>query len=63
MQVYRNFVKDPQKGLDGYMAGLKLGGSKPIPEVWKAMGIQFDFSPTMIRELMEFVQSELEKLV
>lgn len=63
LQVYRNFVKDPQKGLDGYMAGLKLGSSKPIPEVWKAMGIQFDFSPTMIRELMEFVQSELEKLV
>lgn len=62
LQVYRNFVKDPQKGLDGYIAGLKLGSSKPITEVWKAMGIQFDFSPAMIRELMDFVQGELERL-
>lgn len=62
LQVYRNFVRDPQKALDGYIAGLKLGSSKPLPEVWKAMGIQFDFSPVMIRELMEFVQDELERL-
>lgn len=62
LQVYRNFVRDPKKALDGYIAGLKLGSSKPIPEIWAAMGIRFDFSIGMIRELMGFVQEELAKL-
>jgi hypothetical protein len=39
-----------------------LGYAKPLPEVWRAMGIDFDFSPEKIRELMEFVQSELATL-
>ena len=62
LQVYRNFVKDPQKALDGYLAGLKLGSSAPLPKVWEAMGIKFDFSVEIIKELMDFVQSELGKL-
>lgn len=62
LQVYRNFIKNPKQGLAGYIAGLKLGSSRPLPQVWKTMGIRFDFSVEMIRELMDFVQSELEKL-
>ena len=62
LQVYRNFKKDPKAGLEGYIKGLSLGSSKPLPEVWEAMNIKFDFSADTIRELMEFVQNELEEL-
>ena len=62
LQVYRNFVKDNDAGLDGYIKGLKMGNSKPMPEVWKNMGIKFDFSADTIKDLMEFVQEELDKL-
>lgn len=62
LQVYRNFVKDPEKGLDAYINGLKLGSSRPLPEVWDAMNIKFDFSEKMIGELMGFVLTELEGL-
>ena len=62
LQVYRNFVKNNKEGLDGYIKGLKMGNSKPIPEVWENMGIKFDFSADTIKELMEFVQEELDKL-
>jgi oligoendopeptidase F len=62
LQVYRNFVKNNDTGLDGYIKGLKMGNSKPIPEVWENMGIKFDFSADTIKELMEFVQEELDKL-
>lgn len=62
LQVYRNFVKDPEKGLTAYINGLKLGSSRPLPEVWQAMNIKFDFSEKMIGELMEFVMGELEGL-
>jgi oligoendopeptidase F len=62
LQVYRNFVRDPKKALAGYVSGLKLGSSKPIPEIWDAMGIRFDFSVAMIRDLMGFIQEELGKI-
>lgn len=62
LQIYRNFVNDPEKSLQGYINGLKLGASKSIPEVWQTMGIKFDFSEETIQELMAFVQQELAKL-
>jgi len=62
LQVYRNFVKDNESGLHGYIKGLKMGNSKPMPEVWENMGIKFDFSAETITNLMEFVKEELDKL-
>jgi oligoendopeptidase F len=61
LQVYRNAVKDEKTGLDAYARGLALGYSKPLPEIWKAMGIDFDFSSGKIQELMKFVGEELQK--
>jgi len=62
LQVYRNFIEDPNAGLEGYIRGLKLGSSKPLPDVWETMGINFDFSAEAICNLMEFAQTELDKL-
>jgi oligoendopeptidase F len=59
--VWKNFKEDQQKGLDQYLAALKLGYTKPIKEIYKAAGIKFDFSQSYIRELMGFVKEELEK--
>ncbi|MEA3287573.1 MAG: M3 family oligoendopeptidase [Candidatus Marinimicrobia bacterium] len=62
LQVFRNFKKDPKAALEGYIKGLSLGSSRPLPEVWEAMGIKFDFSAEPIKELVEFVQQELASL-
>lgn len=62
IQVYRNFIKDHDKALNLYIKGLSLGASKSLPEVWRAMGIRFDFSEKNLKELMDFVGEELEKL-
>ena len=62
LQVYKNFKKDQKWALESYKSGLKLGGTKPLPELWKTMNIQFDFSAETIRELMIFVEQELEQL-
>lgn len=62
LQVYKNFKKDPVWALESYKNGLKLGGTKPLPELWQAMNIQFDFSAQTIRELMIFVEQELDQL-
>ena len=58
--VWRNFRKDRQKGLEGYVRALKLGYMRTIPEIYQAAGIRFDFSLNYIKELMDFVRKELE---
>jgi len=62
LQVYRLYKQDPKAALQGYIKGLRMGSSQPLPEVWKAMGIKFDFSADTLKELVEFVQQELAEL-
>ena len=60
--IWKNFKEDPRKGLDGYLAALKLGYTRSIPEIYRAANIEFNFSKTYISELIGFVKSELSKL-
>lgn len=60
--IWKNYKENPQKGLEGYIAALKLGYTKPIPEIYQAAGIEFNFERKYIRELMQFVKGEMEKL-
>lgn len=60
--VWRNFRKDPQKGLQGYQKALKLGYLRTIPGIYEAAGIKFDFSRNYIQELMSFVRKELKEI-
>jgi oligoendopeptidase F len=62
LAVWRNFRKDPRKGLQGYQNALKLGYLRTIPEIYAAADIKFDFSRDYIRELMKFVREELDKI-
>ena len=60
--VWRNYKQDPETALEQYIAALKLGSTRSIPEVYETAGIQFDFSREYVRELVSFVISELEQL-
>lgn len=60
--VWRNFRKDRNNGLQGYMNALKLGYLKSIPDIYQAANIKFDFSREYIKELMQFVREELKKI-
>ena len=60
--VWKRYKEDPKKGLDGYLAALKLGYTKSIPDIYKAANIEFNFSGEYISELITFVSSELDKL-
>jgi len=37
-----------------------LGGSRPLPELFKAAGCEFDFSAKTVRPLVQLVSAELE---
>ncbi len=60
--VWKNYKEDPVKALQQYIQALKLGYTKSIPEVYKAAGIDFNFSSKYIRELIHFTKAEMEKL-
>ena len=60
--VWKNYKEDPKKGLDGYLAALKLGYTRTIPEIYEAANIAFDFSREYISDLIAFVKREMERL-
>ena len=45
-----------------YKKALALGGSRPLPELFAAAGIRFDFGDDLIASLMETIRTELDKL-
>lgn len=62
LAVWRHYRENPKKGLEDYLKALKMGYTAPIPEIYKAAGIRFDFSESYIRELCAFVEEELEAI-
>lgn len=60
--IWKNFREDPKKTIKQYKKALSMGYTSPLPDTYKAAGIEFNFSAEYITELMEFVRSELSKL-
>ncbi len=59
--LWMQYKKDPEKALDNYINTLSLGATKTLPELYKAAGLQFDFSSKNIKILMEFVNEQMVK--
>jgi len=62
LQVWANAKADQPKALADYKAGLALGGSRPLPELFAAAGCRFDFSRETLAPLTGLVRAELEQL-
>ncbi|MFN2439828.1 MAG: M3 family oligoendopeptidase, partial [Chitinophagaceae bacterium] len=60
--LWKQFKENKEQAINNYMAALQLGGTRTLPELYKAAGLNFSFSPDYISELMLFVQQEMEKL-
>jgi len=60
--VWKNYKENPSQALDQYLAALALGYTKPMNEIYETAGIKFDFSADYIKELADFVKTELKKL-
>ncbi len=62
LQVWRNGRQDANDALAKYRAALKLGGTRPLPELFETCGIEFDFTSRTIAPLVELLGAELAKL-
>ncbi len=60
--LWKQFKENKDKAIQNYLNALKLGGTRTLPELYEAAGLQFNFSPDYISELMLFVKDEMERI-
>ena len=60
LQLWMKAEAGPPRGRwPNYRAALTLGGTRPLPELFAAAGIEFDFSERTLRPLMQAIEQEL----
>lgn len=60
--IYKNYKENPRRAVGKYKEFLKLGYSKPVPEIYAAAGIRFDFSKAYLQEMVDFIMAEIGQL-
>ncbi len=61
LQVWHNNRRDKTGTIEAYKSALQLGGSRPLPELFKAADIELDFSERTIKPVMAEVSEEVER--
>ncbi len=62
LQVWLNSRRDPVEALAAYKAGLALGGSRPLPELFAKAGCRFALDRETLKPLAELLRVELARL-
>ncbi len=62
LQLWQHATRDLHRTVDQYLRGLALGGSRPLPELFAAAGLAFDFTDRTIAPLMGSVKASLLEL-
>jgi len=62
LQLWMNYRRDPVEALEQYRAALSFGGGRPLPELFDAAGIRFDFTRQTLEPLIQAVLDELDQL-
>lgn len=60
--LWMQYKQNKKQALDNYINALSLGGTRTLPELYKAAGLEYNFSGDYIKKLMDFIKSEIEKL-
>ncbi len=59
--VWLNSRKDYASAVNAYRGALSLGGRRPLPELFTAAGVRFDFSAETLRPMIEALGEELSR--
>ncbi len=62
LQIWARSKENPVQALADYKRSLRLGGSRPLPELFSAAGCHFDFSAKTVKPLVALVRQELATL-
>ncbi|MCW3081173.1 M3 family oligoendopeptidase [Segetibacter sp.] len=56
--MWKQFKGNKEQALKNYINALSLGGTKTLPALYQAAGLEFNLSPDYIKSLMDFVNEE-----
>jgi oligoendopeptidase F len=62
LHLWLQYRENPAKALEYYRRALALGGTRPLPDLFAAAGIPFDFSGQAVAPLVGAVRQELARL-
>jgi oligoendopeptidase F len=62
LQVWTHSLRDRKAAVAAYRRGLSVGGAKPLPQLFEAAGIRFDFREETLRPLMDAIRDELDRI-
>jgi oligoendopeptidase F len=62
LQVWRNSLGDQGEAVESYRRALALGGTRTLPELFRAAGAEFRFDTAMLSDLVALVESEISGL-
>lgn len=62
LSLWKNARHDKAAAMEQYRQALSLGGSRPLPELFAAAGIRFDFSEDAVAPLIDEVRKEYVRL-
>jgi oligoendopeptidase F len=60
--LWKQYKENPETAISNYIGALRLGGTEPLPKLFEAAGLRFNFSPAYISQLMLFVKKEMDSL-
>ncbi|MBN8666255.1 MAG: M3 family oligoendopeptidase [Chitinophagales bacterium] len=60
--MWKQYRENKDMGIRNYVSALQLGGTRTLPQLYQAAGIELNFSPEYIHSLMLFVEEELNKM-
>ena len=60
--LWKQFKENKEQALNNYIAALAQGGTQTLPDLFRTAGLRFDFSPTVVGDLMAFVNAEMKQL-
>jgi oligoendopeptidase F len=62
LQVFRNAVRNAGDAVASYKRFLSLGGTRSLPELYRAAGVKLVFDAATMAELVEFTEERIEAL-
>ncbi|HET7457729.1 MAG TPA: M3 family oligoendopeptidase [Gemmatimonadaceae bacterium] len=62
LQVWRASLTDPAAAIARYKQALSLGGTRPLPEIYRTAGADLLFDDAPMAELVALVEGKLEEL-
>jgi oligoendopeptidase F len=62
LQIWRASLTDPAAAIARYKEALALGGTRPLPEIYRTAGASLVFDEAPMAELVALIESRLEEL-